>query len=104
VESAYHLYVVRLKPGRLRISRNQFVEQLTERNIGTSVHFIPIHRHSYYRDKYGFQPDDFPVASQNAQRILSLPLNPRMSDQDVADVIDAVHDVVQTYKVRRFAA
>jgi len=104
VESAYHLYVVRLKPGRLRIGRNQFVEQLTERNIGTSVHFIPIHRHSYYRDKYGFQPDDFPVASQNAQRILSLPLNPRMSDQDVADVIDAVHDVVQTYKVRRFAA
>ena len=104
VESAYHLYVVRLKPGRLRIGRDQFVEQLTERNIGTSVHFIPIHRHSYYRDKYGYQPDDFPVASQNAQRILSFPLNPRMSDQDVADVIDAVHDVVQTYKVRRFAA
>ncbi len=62
--------------------------------IGTSVHFIPIHFHPYYRDKYAFEPSDFPVAFDSFQRMLSLPLNPAMTDQDVADVIEAVRDVV----------
>jgi len=54
--------------------------------------------HLYYRDKYGYQPDDFPVAYREYQRIVSLPLYPRMSDQDVEDVIEAVVDVVKKYK------
>ena len=52
--------VLRLHPERLQISRNQFIEELKARHIGTSVHFIPIHLHPYYRDRYGYQPDDFP--------------------------------------------
>jgi dTDP-4-amino-4,6-dideoxygalactose transaminase len=98
VEHAWHLYVLRLRREVLRIGRDQFIEELKERNIGTSVHFIPIHVHPYYRNKYGYKPEDFPVAWENYQRMLSLPLNPCLSDQDVADVIEAVLDVVRQYQ------
>jgi hypothetical protein len=98
VEHAWHLYVLRLNVERLNVSRNQFIEELKARNIGTSVHFIPIHLHPYYRDKYGYKPEDFPVAYREYQRLISLPLYPRMSDQDVQDVIGAVLDVVEKYK------
>lgn len=90
VDHAWHLYVLRLWPERLGITRNQFIEELKARNIGTSVHFIPIHIHPYYRDRYGFKPQDFPVAYDSYERMVSLPLSPRMSDRDVADVIEAV--------------
>lgn len=98
VESAWHLYVIRLHLEVLRIDRGRFIEELKLRNIGTSVHFIPIHLHPYYRDKYGFKPEDFPVACREYQRIVSLPLYPRMTDQDVEDVIEAVWDVVSKYR------
>jgi dTDP-4-amino-4,6-dideoxygalactose transaminase len=98
VDHAWHLYVLRLNPELLRISRNQFIEELKARNIGTSVHFIPIHLHPYYRDKYGFKTDDFPVAYREYQRIISVPLHPKMSDQDVQDVIEAVADIIQRFR------
>jgi dTDP-4-amino-4,6-dideoxygalactose transaminase len=98
VEHAWHLYVLRLNLQVLKIDRNQFIEELRIRNIGTSVHFIPIHLHPYYRNKYGYKPEDFPIAYANYQRIISLPLYPRMTDQDVYDVIEAVLDVVRIYK------
>jgi len=98
VEHAWHLYVLRLNLERLRISRSQFIEELKDRNIGASVHFIPIHLHPYYRDKYGYRPDDFPVAYREYQRIVSLPLYPGMSDQDASDVVDAVYDVIGAYR------
>jgi dTDP-4-amino-4,6-dideoxygalactose transaminase len=94
VEHAWHLYVLRLRPGALRIGRDEMIEALTACNIGTSVHFIPIHLHSFYRDKYGYRPTDYPVAHAMFERMLSLPLNPRMSDEDVGDVIAAVLSVV----------
>jgi dTDP-4-amino-4,6-dideoxygalactose transaminase len=98
VEHAWHLYVLRLRTDGLTIGRDRFIQELAARNIGTSVHFIPIHIHPYYRDKYGFTPGSFPVAYRNYQRMLSLPLNPGMSDRDVSDVIEAVLDVVQSYR------
>lgn len=98
VEHAWHLYVLRLNLERLRITRDQFIEELKERRIGTSVHFIPVHLHPYYRDKYNYKPEDFPMASSEFRRIISLPLNPRMSDRDAADVIEAVGDVVQKFR------
>jgi dTDP-4-amino-4,6-dideoxygalactose transaminase len=98
VDHAWHLYVLRLRPELLRIGRDRFIDELTRRNIGTSVHFIPLHVHPYYRDKYGYAPTDFPVAFSNFERLLSLPLHPGLTDQDVSDVIDAVLDVVQTYR------
>ena len=98
IEPAWHLYVLRLRPETLRIGRDRFIEELTARNIGTSVHFIPVHLHPYYRDKYGYAPDAFPVAHDNYQRLLSLPLHPGLSDCDVADVIEAVLDVAHTHR------
>jgi dTDP-4-amino-4,6-dideoxygalactose transaminase len=97
VEHAWHLYVLRLRLGALRIDRSRFIQELRARNIGTSVHFIPLHLHPYYREKYQYRPEDFPIALSNYQRMLSLPLHPRLSDRDVEDVIDAVLDVVARF-------
>jgi len=98
VEHAWHLYVLRLREEALRIDRNVFIDELKQRNIGTSVHFIPIHLHPYYRDKYGYRPESFPVALTNYRRMLSLPLSARVSDADAADVISAVLDIVRRYR------
>ena len=98
VEHAWHLYVLRLRPEALRIGRDEVIEELTARNIGTSVHFIPIHLHPYYRNKYGWKPTSFPVALDNYERMLSLPLHARLSDDDVTDVIDAVRDIVRLHR------
>ncbi len=99
VESALHLYVIRLNLERLQINRAQFIEELKMLNIGTSVHFIPNHIQPYYRDKYGYKPEDFPVAYREYQRLITLPLYPRMNDQDVTDVIDAVTQVTQRHSL-----
>jgi len=98
VDHAWHLYALRLNLDTLRIDRAQFIEELKARNIGSSVHFIPIHVHPYYAKKYGYKAGDFPVAYSNYMRLMSLPLHPRLDDQDVADVIEAVVDVAQTFK------
>jgi dTDP-4-amino-4,6-dideoxygalactose transaminase len=95
VESAWHIYLLRVRAGRLRIGRDDFIEELRKRNIGASVHFIPIHAHSYYRERYGLRPEQFPVAQREFERMLSLPLSPAHSDADVADVIEAVIDIVK---------
>jgi dTDP-4-amino-4,6-dideoxygalactose transaminase len=98
VEHAWHLYVVRLRLDQLTIDRARFIQELDARRIGTSVHFIPIHVHPYYRDKYGFRPHCFPVAFGAYERTVSLPLNPTLTPQDVEDVADAVLDVVRTFR------
>jgi dTDP-4-amino-4,6-dideoxygalactose transaminase len=66
------------------------IDSLNARGIGCSVHFIPIHLHPYYRDKYGYRPEDFPVAYDAYQGLISLPLSSRHSDEDVDSVIHAV--------------
>ncbi|CAG0982634.1 MAG: DegT/DnrJ/EryC1/StrS aminotransferase family protein [Anaerolinea sp.] len=98
VEHAWHLYVLRLHLDRLTINRSQFIEELKERNIGTSVHFIPVHLHPFYRETCGWMPEDFPVAYGEYQRTISLPLHPRLSVEDVNDVIEAVQDVITHYR------
>jgi perosamine synthetase len=97
-QHAWHLYMLRLNLGRLRIDRAQFISELKARNIGASVHFIPLHLHPYYCDTYGFKPEDFPVAYHEYQRLVSLPIYSRMSDQDVQDVIDAVIEIACTHR------
>lgn len=94
VRSAWHLYVIQLELERLTIDRGQFIEALRRENVGTSVHFIPLHLHPYYRQTYGFQRGDFPIAESAYDRVVSLPLYPRMSEEDVGDVIEAVTRVV----------
>jgi dTDP-4-amino-4,6-dideoxygalactose transaminase len=97
-QHAWHLYILRIHPDRLNIDRARFIDELKLRNIGASVHFIPLHLHPYYRETYGFRPQDFPIAYREYQRLISLPIYSKMSDQDVDDVIEAVHDIVQLYR------
>ncbi len=97
-ESAWHLYPLRARPGALRITRDEFIEQLKARNIGTSVHFIPVHTFTYYREKYGYRPEDYPVAYDCGERVVTIPLHPGLTDRDVADVIGAVTEVVEEHR------
>lgn len=94
VSSAVHVYALRLRLERLRIDRAAFIQELGRRRIGSSVHFIPIHRHTYYREKYRYPEGTFPVADREFPRIVSLPLSPRLGDADVEDVIEAVSEIV----------
>jgi len=95
---SWHLYVIRLNLQRLQIDRNKFIEELRRKGIGTSVHFIPLHIHPYYRETYGYQSDDFPVAYETYQRIISLPIYAKMTDRDVKRVIESVTDVVKSHR------
>ena len=87
---AWHLYPLRLNLDQLQIDRAEFIAELKQRQIGISVHFIPLHLHPYYRETYGYQPEDFPVAYREYQREISLPIYSKMSDDDVEDVIEAI--------------
>jgi dTDP-4-amino-4,6-dideoxygalactose transaminase len=100
-QHAWHLYILRLNLDRLSISRERFIQALKARNIGASVHFIPLHLHPYYRETYAYVPQDFPVAYCEYRRALSLPIYSRMSDRDVEDVIQAVLALAAEYRTQR---
>lgn len=87
---SWHLYVIKLKLGNLTIDRRAFAEELKRHNIGCSVHFIPLHMHPYYRDTYGYTPEDFPNAFETYRRIISLPIYPKMTDADADSVVEAI--------------
>ena len=90
---AWHLYVIRLAPVA-RIGRDELIQALSERGIGTSVHYVPLHRHPYWRDRYGLTPEQFPQADAAYQAMLSLPLFTAMSDADQDRVIAALHELL----------
>lgn len=94
VEHAWHLYVVRMRPERLRIHRDAVIELLKAEGIATGVHFIPLHLHSYYRTAFGFRPQDFPVASAAAETVLSLPFYTLMSEDDVRYVATTLRRIL----------
>ena len=94
VEHAWHLYALRLRLERLRIDRDAFATELRQRGIGTSKHFIPIHYHAFYREGFGFHRGDFPVAEDAYERLISLPLYPRMTEADVDRVATAIEAIV----------
>ncbi|MDQ2808175.1 MAG: DegT/DnrJ/EryC1/StrS family aminotransferase [Chloroflexota bacterium] len=98
-EHAWHLYMLRLHLDRLNIGRGAFIEALKAQQIGCSVHFIPLHLHPYYRETYGYQPEDFPVALHEYEREVSLPIYSKMSDSDVDSVIAAVQATVAAHRV-----
>jgi dTDP-4-amino-4,6-dideoxygalactose transaminase len=98
VQHAWHLYVIQLNLEQLGASRNAFIELLKRENIGTSVHFIPLHLHPYYRDTFGYRPEDFPNASSVFERIVSLPIYPKMTDGDIQRVIESVKMLVRRHR------
>lgn len=93
---AWHLYVLQVDEKKAGVTRSEMITALKDKyNIGTSVHFIPVHIHPYYQKQFGYKEADFPNAMNYYKRTLSLPLYPSMSDDDVDDVIEAVRDIVK---------
>jgi len=92
---SWHLYVIRLRLEMLRIGRDRFIELMAGKGIGTSVHFIPLHLHPYWKEKYDFRPEDFPVALETYHCCVSLPIYTRMADADVGRVIESVKGILQ---------
>jgi len=95
---ARHLYTLLIRPERLTIDRERFREELRARRIGTGVHFTAVHLHGYYRQKYGYVAGSFPNAEAIGSRTISLPLSAKLTDEDAADVVAAVQDVVATFR------
>jgi dTDP-4-amino-4,6-dideoxygalactose transaminase len=98
VQHAWHLYVVLVKPSALRIHRDQVIEELRQRGIGTSVHFIPLHLHPYYQKTWGYHFGDFPVAEDYFNRCISLPIYPSMTNEDINQVRDALEDIAIKFR------
>jgi len=94
-EPAYHLYVLRLNPAALKADRGEIFHRLRSRGIGVNVHYIPVHLHPYYQERFGTGPGLCPVAEAAYERLLTLPLFPAMTDQDVERVIGEVAGVLR---------
>ncbi len=94
-QHAWHLYMLRVDNAKVRGGRDVFAEEMKKRNIGISVHFIPLHLHPYYKETYGYKPEAFPTATREFRREVSLPIYSKMTDADVEDVIAAVLDVLE---------
>jgi dTDP-4-amino-4,6-dideoxygalactose transaminase len=95
---AWHLYILRIRPGRLRIGRDRLIETLERRGIGTSVHFIPLHLHTLYRRMFGLRRGAFPRAERESARALSLPLYPGLKRSEQDRVIDVLLDTTKRYR------
>jgi dTDP-4-amino-4,6-dideoxygalactose transaminase len=98
ISHGWHIYVILVNPEALRIGRDQLMEELKARGIGTSVHFIPLHLHPYYQESFGYTPGQFPVAEHYSERCLSLPLFPRMSDDDLDRVVEALLSIAHDFR------
>jgi dTDP-4-amino-4,6-dideoxygalactose transaminase len=98
VEHGWHLYAIRLLSDGLRIGRDELIEELRARGIGTTVNFIPIHYHPYFRETLGLCPGDYPVAERVFEGLVSLPLYPKMQDGDVERVSRALHEIIESQR------
>jgi dTDP-4-amino-4,6-dideoxygalactose transaminase len=98
VQHAWHLYIVLVEPKVLRIHRDQVIEELRQRGIGTAVHFIPLNLHPYYQREWGYHAGQFPVAEDYFERCISLPIYPGMSDNDVDRVVENMGDIAATFR------
>jgi len=96
-EHAWHLYIIKLNLDRLKIDRDQFIRELTGRGIGTSVHFILLFLHRYYRGRYGLLPEHFPHAQSSYQRVISLPFFPDLRHQEVVRIGREIGKIIIKY-------
>jgi perosamine synthetase len=94
---AWHLFPIKLQLDRLTINRNEFVEELKAAGIGCSVHWRPLHLHPYYQQTFGWQPEDFPVATAVWERLISLPIFPAMRNDEVVSVIRTIKHLCARY-------
>jgi len=99
IKNSWHLFVVMIEANRLNLDRNQFIEELKSQGIGTSVHFIPLHLHPYFAKKYGYRRGDFPIAESVYDRIISLPLYPKLQEQHLYAIIESIRKIVKKYRI-----
>lgn len=97
-KTSWHLYILRLRHEFLSITRDQFITELSERGIGASVHFIPLHLHPFYQREFGYKPGDFPAAEAEYYRAISLPIFPAMTEEHVQAVIETVMEITTKFK------
>ena len=97
-EPSWHLYMLRLELARLNIGRGAFIDELGRAGIGASVHFIPLHLHPFYQERYGYRPSDFPVATREYEREISLPIHSTMTEGDVDRVVETVLGIADAHR------
>ena len=90
--------MIQLNLEKLKAGRKKIFDALRAENIGVHVHYIPVHLHPYYQDNFGYKKGNFPIAEKFYERALTLPLFPKMSDEDVEDVIEAVEKVIKHFR------
>ena len=83
VKSAYHLYIIKLNLDKIRVTRKKIFNALREKKIGIHVHYIPVHLHPYYHEKLQYKKVDFPISEDYYNIALTLPIFPKMSEQDI---------------------
>jgi len=103
-QHSWHLFILRIRPELLQIGRDEFIEQLKELGIGTSVHFIPLHRHPLYRERFAYSAEGFPNAETSFQRALSLPIYPGLQPDMQHRVVQAVTQIVHKNRKRNVVA
>jgi UDP-4-amino-4,6-dideoxy-N-acetyl-beta-L-altrosamine transaminase len=97
VSPAWHLYPIRVDSAEIGVNREEVFRALRAENIGVNVHYIPVHLHPYYKDRFGYTGGEFPVAEAAYESLISLPMFHGMTDKDVADVIEAVRKIAAHY-------
>jgi len=95
---AWHLYVIRIIPAMWKVSRNEIINLINKKGIGISVHYIPVHMHSYYIKKYGYKPGDFPVAKELSETVITLPLYPGLTDTQINYILEILRELWLKYK------
>ena len=95
--SAWHIYPLRFDLAKFKVGRTSIFRALRAENIHVNVHYVPVHLHPYYRTKFGFRGGEYPVAESNYERLITLPLFPTMTDQDVEDVLSAVNKICRHF-------
>jgi dTDP-4-amino-4,6-dideoxygalactose transaminase len=93
----WHLYLLRIVPQKLRISRDEYIEKLREKGIGTSVHYIPLHLHPYWKQQYSFNENDFPESYKKYREVISLPIYPSLTEEAIHRIIQAVLQIGDAY-------
>jgi dTDP-4-amino-4,6-dideoxygalactose transaminase len=87
---AYHLYTLTIDPASCRVSRDEFIDEMTKANIGVGVHYLSLAHHPYYQERYGWQGDDFPVAESFGLSTVSLPLSAKLTDKEAGHIVETV--------------
>ena len=93
-KSAYHIYVIQLRIDLLRVRRKEIFTALKAENLGVNVHYIPLHLQPFYQNRYGYKRGDYPKAEKYYDRAITLPIYPKMNNEHVEDVINAVRKVI----------